>query len=219
MLISKYANLGNLEKLDCETPHIYVKKIEFACNYFASVKNLPELRKKDVMAEMVIHCLPSKNPYIELKNRFRDMHMENGIPNYYKYGTPDGRWRYDLEIMTTIIELAEECFDDGKTVENINLTGLDHDTETQMDEDSDDDVVEIENPNPIIPEPTIEISSDTEIDPEVDNDEVNNVLQQNNEDMEYESDPEEDFDDFEDHEPSSPVCKGGWIVEQHFKLL
>ena len=110
MLISKYANLGNLEKLDCETPHIYVKKIEFACNYFASVKNLPELRKKDVMAEMVIHCLPSKNPYIELKNRFRDMHMENGIPNYYKYGTPDGRWRYDLEIMTTIIELAEECF-------------------------------------------------------------------------------------------------------------
>ncbi|XP_056683362.1 uncharacterized protein [Spinacia oleracea] len=101
------------------------------------------------------------------------MHMENGIPNYYKYGTPDGRWRYDLEIMTTIIELTEECFDDGKTVENINLTGLDHDTKTQMDEDSDDDVVEIENPNPIIPEPTIEISSDTEIEPEVDNDEVN----------------------------------------------
>ncbi|KNA10998.1 hypothetical protein SOVF_139240 isoform B [Spinacia oleracea] len=156
---------------------------------------------------MVIHCLPSKNPYIELKNRFRDMHMENGIPSYYKYGTPDGRWRYDLEIMTTIIELAEECFDDGKIVENINLTGLDHDTKTQMDEDSDDDVVEIENPNPIIPEPTIEISSDTEIEPETNTDEVNNELQQNNEDMEYESDPEEDFDDFEDHEHSLPVCR------------
>ncbi|XP_056683573.1 uncharacterized protein [Spinacia oleracea] len=127
MWISKYANLGNLEKLDCETLHIYVKKIEFACNYFATSKNLPELRKKDVMAEMVIHCLPTRNPYIELKNRFDDMHMENGIPNYYKYGTPDSRWRYDLEIMTTIIELAEECFDDGKTVENINLTGLNND--------------------------------------------------------------------------------------------
>ena len=102
---------------------------------------------------------------------------------------------------------------DGKIVSSVHNVGLYHETETQMDEDSDDDVVEIENPNPIIPEPTIEISSDTKIEPETSNDEVNSVLQQNNEDMEYESDPEEDFDDFEDHEHSSPVCRGGWIVE------
>ena len=106
----------------------------------------------------------------------------------------------------------------GKTVKNINLTGLDHDTETQMDEDSDDDVVEIENPNPIIPEPTIEISSDTEIEPETNNDEVNSVPQQNNEDMEYESDPKEDMDDFEDHDRSPQVCRGGWLVEQHLNF-
>ena len=147
--------------MDCETPHIYAKKIDFACNYYATVQNSPHLRNTDVMSEMVIHCLPHKNPYIELKNRFRDMHLENGIPNYYKYGTPDGRWSYDLEIMTTVIELAEECFVDGKIVSSVHNVGVYHDTETQMDEDSDDDVVEIENPNPIIPEPTIEISCNT----------------------------------------------------------
>ncbi|XP_056697892.1 uncharacterized protein [Spinacia oleracea] len=53
MSISKFANLGHLEKLDCETPHIYVKKIEFACNYFATVHDLPQLRNKDVMSEML----------------------------------------------------------------------------------------------------------------------------------------------------------------------
>ncbi|XP_021837814.2 uncharacterized protein [Spinacia oleracea] len=57
------------------------------------------------------------------------------------------------------------------------------------------------------------VRRDTEIEPEVDNDEVNSVQQQNNEDMEYEADLGEDFDDFEDHEPSSPVCRGGRIVE------
>ncbi|XP_056699827.1 uncharacterized protein [Spinacia oleracea] len=149
------------------------------------------------MAEMVIHCLPHRNPHIGLKQRFHDIHTDSGLPNHYNYGTPDGRWRYDMEIMTTILEMAEDCFDYGKMVESIHNTEFSSDTETQMDEDSDDDVVEIENFNPIILEPTIEISSDTEVEPET-NDEVNSELKQNNEDMEYESDPEEDLDDFDD---------------------
>ncbi|KNA09006.1 hypothetical protein SOVF_157620 [Spinacia oleracea] len=123
--------------------------------------------------------------FISLKQQFYDMHTDNGLPNYFKYGTPDGRWRYDMEIMTTILEMAEQCFEDGKMVESINHTEFSSDTETLMNEDSDEDVVEIENPNPIIPKPTIEISSDTEVEPET-NDEVNSELQQNNEDMEYE---------------------------------
>ncbi|XP_056697846.1 uncharacterized protein [Spinacia oleracea] len=65
----------------------------------------------------------------------------------------------------------------------------------------------IRNPNPIIPEPTIEVSSDTEIEAETNTDEVNSELQQNNKDMEYESDLEEEFDDFEGHEHSSIVVK------------
>ncbi|KNA24533.1 hypothetical protein SOVF_014820, partial [Spinacia oleracea] len=132
-----------------------------------------------------------------MKQRFHDIHTDSGLPNHYNYGTPDGRWRYDMEIMTTILEMAEDCFDYGKMVESIHNTEFSSDTETQMDEDSDDDVVEIENFNPIILEPTIEISSDTEVEPDT-NDEVNSELKQNNEDMEYESDPEEDLDDFDD---------------------
>ncbi|XP_056685864.1 uncharacterized protein [Spinacia oleracea] len=59
--------------------------------------------------------------------------------------------------MTTVIELAEECFVDGKIVSSVHNVGLYHETETQMDEDK--------------------------IEPETNNDEVNSELQQNNEDM------------------------------------
>ena len=109
--------------------------------------------------------------------------------------------------MTTILELAEKYFEDGKMVENINHKESDSDVENPMNEDnnevvdegSDDDVVEFENPNPIIPEPTIEISSDSENELEA-NDDANSVLQQNDEDMEYDSNPEEDIDDHEDQD-------------------
>ena len=48
-------------------------------------------------------------------------------------------------------------------VESDGEDGMTHDEQANdVEEDDDDDVVEIENPNPIVPEPTIEISSGSE---------------------------------------------------------
>ena len=60
--------------------------------------------REDTIASTIVHCLPNTVPYLELRDRFRDMHFEDEIPNLAKYGTRNGRWRYDSEIMTTIIE-------------------------------------------------------------------------------------------------------------------
>ena len=210
MLPSKFTSLGYLEKMDNETPRTYVQKIVFACDYLASTKDMPHLRHKDMMASMVIHCLPHKNPYIDLKNKFSDMHFGDGTPNWYKYGTSDGRWKYDSEVLATILEVAENSYEDGKYsaglgmgyggIESDGEDGMIHDEQaSEVEEDSDDDVVEIENPNPIVPEPTIEISSGSE-----DEFEENNVVdsepQQNDEAMDEDSDPEEDLDDPNDQD-------------------
>ncbi|XP_056690229.1 uncharacterized protein [Spinacia oleracea] len=72
---------GQLKKLDSKTPHLYVKKIEFACNYFATFKNMPHSRKMDVMPEMIVYYLPHGTSYIELKHKFSDMHFEDDTPN------------------------------------------------------------------------------------------------------------------------------------------
>ena len=112
------------------------------------------------------------------------MHYEDGTPNMYKYGTRDGRWRYEMEVMITILDLAERSGEDGRFVESLGLDHSDGDDDIDVamnevvNEDSDDDVVEIENPNPIIPEPPIEISSDTKVEPEYIG-EVNSIPQQN----------------------------------------
>lgn len=73
MLHSRFSQLENLEKKDNETPHIYVRKIEFACEYFWKTKNDPHLMYEDVMASMTINCLPTRETYIILKERLCDM--------------------------------------------------------------------------------------------------------------------------------------------------
>ena len=112
------------------------------------------------------------------------MHYEDGTPNMYKYGTRDGRWRYEMEVMITILDLAKRSGEDGRFVESLGLDHSDGDDDIDVamnevvNEDSDDDVVEIENPNPIIPKPPIEISSDTKVEPEYIG-EVSSIPQQN----------------------------------------
>ncbi|KNA24987.1 hypothetical protein SOVF_010420 [Spinacia oleracea] len=62
----------------------------------------------------------------------------------------------------------------------------------------DDEVVEIANPNPVVRAPTIEISSGSDMEPEVDG-EVERVPHQYDI-MNEDSDPEDDFDDPEDYD-------------------
>ncbi|XP_056685078.1 uncharacterized protein [Spinacia oleracea] len=206
---SKFSSLGYLEKLDNETPHMYVQKIVFACYYFASTKDMPHLRQKDMMASMVIHCLPHNNPYIDLKNKFSDMHYNDGTHNWYKYGAGDGRWKYDTEVLTTILEVAGNSYEDGKYSTGLGMgygveesdgeDGMIHDEQANDVEEDDDDVVEIENPNPVVPEPTIEISSGSEDELEEYN-VVDSEPQQDDEAMDEDFDVEEELDDPNDQD-------------------
>ena len=63
----------------------------------------------------------------------------------------------------------------------------------------DGEVVEVENPNPVVHETTIELSSGFEIEPKANN-EVNRVSQQDDEVIDKYSDREDNMDDPNDQE-------------------
>lgn len=130
------------------------------------------------------------------------MHYEDDTPNLVKYSTRDGRWGYNSESMTSIIEVVKRCYKDGRLAMWIGLDDIDDDEyELAMNggwEDDDDEVVEIANPNPVVRAPTIEISSGSDMEPEVDG-EVERVPHQYDI-MNEDSDPEDDFDDPEDYD-------------------
>ncbi|XP_056690218.1 pheromone-processing carboxypeptidase KEX1-like [Spinacia oleracea] len=96
---------------------------------------------------------------------------------------------------TTILELTEKSYEDGRLVESLYQ---DHsDIENAMNEDEDENTNEDSDDNSVECESTIEISSESEAEPETNN-EVNSILQQDDENMEYDYDPEDDMDDPED---------------------
>lgn len=146
------------------------------------------------------------------------MRHADGTANWLKNGTRDGRWRYDAEVMTKILELAESCFEDSKFAENV---GLDDVEGNEISDDAmessanglEDDVIQVENPNSIIPNPAIEVFSGIEIEPEIDYDAIS-VNQPNGEVMNEHSDPEEDIEEPVVRDPSpSRVGRGGWLEE------
>ncbi|XP_056686157.1 uncharacterized protein [Spinacia oleracea] len=213
MFLSKYTNIGSFEKLDIETPDIYVKKIVFGCEYYAKVQGQPILMRKDIIAATIINCLPNKFPYLELKEKFKDMHSDNGTPNLAKYGTWDGRWKYDSEILTTVIEAAESGFRDGKIVgshvgdsvteEPMGISVNNDLEENDVAVENENVGVEAENPNPAAHEPTIEISSDSDAEFESEQEMASEPNQDEdmgedaNPEEDPDEDPEEEFDDLE----------------------
>lgn len=152
--------------------------------------------REDVKVSTIVHCLPHKRPFLKLKDGVNDMYNEDGTPNLVNYGTWDGRWRYDSEIMTSIIEVAEKSYEDAMLLaghawdavlwEKLGFgvgEGVVGDDEI---DDNEDFGVEVENLNPVVREPTIEISSGSEVEPEV-NFEVSGV-REHDEDMDEDSD-------------------------------
>ena len=105
--------------------------------------------------------------------------------------------------MTTIIEAVESSFKEGKDtgshawdafIEEPMGVGVNNDLEgNDVAVENDNVGIEVENPNPEVHEPTIEISSDSDVKPEADGEMTSEPHQ--DEGMEEDSDPEEEFDE------------------------
>lgn len=107
-----------------------------------------------------------------------------------------GNWIYVIDVMTTISEVAGKCYQEGVTETAIVIYFLtDEELEMEEDEDEDEyDCVEVENPNLVEQSATFEISGDTKMEPENEEDgKVSSVPQ--DDDMDGDSDPKIDNDD------------------------
>ena len=109
VLPSKYTPIasGSLIKEPNEHPFDYVRKIRFHCSYMSDVENHVTWDLPDRVAALIVHCLPDHEPYLAVKQRFSDIYLPCGTPNYARYKNVHGQWGLDGDYFVRYLERIE----------------------------------------------------------------------------------------------------------------
>ena len=179
--------MGTLEKKDNENVNLYIWRIRYYCDYLAEVEGQKEMFQPDRVAAMFIHLLPDREPYMGIKDKFKDFHLEDGTPNYMKYRDNTGTWTWHWGKLEAYIEYKEYQHAMGgvPTAVQHNPQGLGSQPvtgavvgpppgfeEVGETEPEDSSYYETEDPDPMIPE-FVDLESDTEMEEEEDQTEGN----------------------------------------------
>lgn len=177
VLPSKYHLVasGSLIKTSDEHPFDYVKKIQYHCAYMSDVKREKQYDLPDRVSAMIVHCLPDEAPYLTVKQKFSDIYLPNGIPNYDRYKNHAGQWSLTGQYFWRYLERVEKeyCtksnlplphyyFSQAPVPVEVVSEEVTSAGDTSGDEASSSSCQEISNPNPPPTPPIIPISSDSD---------------------------------------------------------